>query len=257
MGQRERFVKMLEEELGVYEVFKSWHNGIDYTVEDIADNLIAKGVRLEERREVGHTEFTKDQLTQMMENLVNSSEIANRVAAAEQGYGLERLVHDEAFQVRLAVADQEYGNEILEILAHDPEPAVRRRLAKRGLALDILSRDKNDHVRGQIAEEGYMLDQLVHDESSLVRWLVATNGYGFDLLSKDKDKNVRKEVNDCLKRMGLSVEEWVIANPDKCALPENQKVRLDDAIKDAEMKKGTGSRENCSKVKDTSIDRYK
>ena len=175
--------------------------------------------------------FSRDELIGMMEKLVNSSSSGDRCTAASLGYGLERLVYDEAFQVRCAVAEQGAG---VDVLVHDPEMAVRENLAKKGLALDILMHDSNAIVRSAVVAQNHKLDEMIKDRHALVRWNVVRQGFGLDLLSADKDKSVRMEVRDKLKSLGVSLEEWIKDNPDKCALPENRKKSLDAVISEAD-----------------------
>lgn len=176
-------------------------------------------------------DFSKESLLEMLERLVASSSMADRHVAACVGYGLERLVYDEAFQVRCECARQGYG---VSILIHDPEPSVREALAKKGYALEALMRDENAYVRSAVVAQKYKLGELIQDENSLVRWNVARQEYGWDVLINDRANTVVREVKSMLKEKGLSLEDWIRQNPDKCHLPENRVQGLDAVIAEAD-----------------------
>ena len=175
--------------------------------------------------------YTYKELVGMLESLVNSSSTADRHAAARLGYGLERLVYDEAFQVRGECARQGYG---VSILVRDPEPSVRADLAKYGYALETLMHDENAYVRSAVVAQRYKLGVLIQDENSLVRWNVARQEYGWDVLVNDRANTVSREVKSMLKEKGLTLEDWIRLNPDKCHLPENRVRGLDAVIAEAD-----------------------
>ena len=176
--------------------------------------------------------LSKEAAVLPLERLVTSSSMADRHTAARLGYGLERLVFDEAFQVRCECARQGYG---VSILIRDPEPSVREALAKNGYALEALMHDENAYVRSAVVAQGYKLGELIQDENSLVRWNVARQEYGWDVLIKDRANTVTREVKSMLKEKGLSLEDWIRQNPDKCHLPENRKSGLDSLIAEANV----------------------
>lgn len=214
----------------------------------VAQHLVANGVRVEDEREA-EKGFSKEQLVQMFEKLVNSHEVSDRVAVASVGYGLERLVHDDEASVRAVCAKRGVG---VDVLMEDPDEDVRATLARNGHALDTLLHDESVFVREQVAFAEYGLEKLVNDESDMVRRAVAWRRYGLDKLVNDPSMIVSGAVKNVLmdiwRETGMSLEEWVRANPERCALPENRKERLDDVIKSCEgmsknRDKGTGARD--------------
>lgn len=70
------------------------------------------------------------------------------------------------------------------------------------------------------ARMGYGLDELVHDAEDYVRGVVAEQGYGLDALYSDGNASVREAVEWKLGSMGKTIDEWVLENPGRCALPE-------------------------------------
>lgn len=193
--------------------------------------------------------FSQQEQERMLEQLVSSKSPGERQIAASLGYGLGRLIFDEAFQVRCECARQGAG---VNVLAKDPEPAVRCELAKAGYALETLMHDKNAFVRAEVVQQGYKLDEMIKDSNELVRWNVALMGYGLDALAKDKAPSVVQNVRAILKDSGLSLEDWIQLNPDKCVLPENHKISLDAAISQADaVRSDRGQAEPMNKGKDS------
>lgn len=210
----------------------------EYMSELLSQNEFEEWIRLVEAPTIGPQatipyapDFSRETLIAMLERLVNSSSMADRHAAATLGYGLERLIYDEAFQVRNECARKGYG---VSILVRDPEPSVREALAKHGYALEILMRDENAFVRSAVVAQRYKLSELIHDPNSLVRWNVARQEYGWDHLIKDPANTVTREVKSMLKEKGITLEEWIRLNPDKCHLPENRVRGLDAVIAEAD-----------------------
>lgn len=83
--------------------------------------------------------------------------------------------------------------------------------------------DNEDYLtRAEAALNGLGLDKLVDDLFPYVRKSVAYYKFGLDKLFFDSEWDVR----ECAERSlsGLTVEEWIAQNPDKCALPENHLV---------------------------------
>lgn len=73
-------------------------------------------------------------------------------------------------------------------------------------------------------KNGEGLNVLVDDPDKYVRAEVAWKGYGLDKLANDAESVVRIQVVRFLKLKSndMTLEEWIAANPDKCALPENR-----------------------------------
>ncbi len=205
-----------------------------------------------------NTEFTKNELTDMLDNMVNSTELSDRLAVAKQGYGLDKLVYDREFSVRRVCAEHGAGQ---DVLVRDPEPVVREALAHAGYCLDVLIKDSVAEVRVEVAYQGYGLDTLVNDPHLLVRSAVASNarpqdlailvndpewfvreavakqGYGLDKLAEDRDCDVRNEVKAFLTKHNLTLEKWIKENPDRCVMVENRKGGLDAIIARFEKQK--------------------
>lgn len=81
--------------------------------------------------------------------------------------------------------------------------------------------DSEDYLtRAEAALNGLGLDKLVDDLFPYVRKSVAYYEFGLDKLFFDSEWDVR----ECAERIlsGLTIEEWITQNPDRCALPENQ-----------------------------------
>ena len=94
---------------------------------------------------------------------------------------------------------------------------------RRRLGLDKLVNDPEWWVREAVAWQGFGLEKLVTDRSGYVRWEVAWQGFGLDALAEDENLFVQEATWRYLEKTGMSLEEWVRANPDKCALPENRR----------------------------------
>lgn len=141
-----------------------------------------------------------------LDEKIDSYDSYVRMAAAEQGYGLDILINDERWEVREEVARQGYG-------------------------LDILVNDKYAGVRIMVAKQGYGLDKLINDKDYEVRRTVVKQGYGLDKLINDEDWDVRETVSKHLKDNGYkSIEDWAKANPDK--VHGNNNLETTDTIKD-------------------------
>lgn len=141
-----------------------------------------------------------------LDEKIDSYDSYVRMAAAEQGYGLDILINDYLWEVRAAVAEQGYG-------------------------LDILVNDKYAGVRIIVARQGYCLDKLINDKDYEVRRTVVKQGYGLDKLINDEDWDVRETVSKYLKDNGYkSIEDWAKANPDK--VHGNNNFETNDTIKD-------------------------
>lgn len=102
--------------------------------------------------------------------------------------------------------------------------------------------DKNPHFerlvnsefvyeRNQAIVAGYGLDRLVHDPQNILRAHVAEKGYGLDLLANDPDSSVQNAVHSFLNDHGLSLEEWIQANPEKCVYPLMEKQMRDAGLR--------------------------
>lgn len=213
------------------------------------------------------TDFTKAEMQEMLDSLVHSKNLSDRVAVAKLGYGLDKLVHDEEFQVRRACAEKGFGE---HVLAKDPETAVRETLARNGHCLEELQRDPAASVRAEVALRGHGLDDLIKDTSVIVRasvarygreqdlavlvkdpeWFVreevAKLGYGLDKLTHDKDRTVATAAAWYLKTNGMTLSEWMEQNPSKCALPQEKKRGLDSVIAAANQKKEANKAESVA-----------
>ena len=138
-------------------------------------------------RELTNEEI-RDYFDQNQQRFIKSRDSYIRMAAAEQGYGLDVLLYDEDSIVRQAVAEQGFR---LDILLHDEDFVVRKTVAKKGYGLDILVHDEEWQVRNAVAMKGHGLDNLVHDENWEVRVAVAKQGCGLGILIHDKELVVR------------------------------------------------------------------
>lgn len=99
---------------------------------------------------------------------------------------------------------------------------ARARAASQCLGLDKLAHDESHDVRREVAYQDFQPQTMILDENWTVRYAVASRHYGLDKLIVDSDEDVRMHVANNLKDMGLTIEEWISLNPDRCALPENQ-----------------------------------
>lgn len=109
-----------------------------------------------------------------------------------------------------------------EWIAANPDGCALPENRTRGYDLDKLVGHPDWRIRAAVAKQGYGLEKLVCDQDALVLIAVADQGYGLDLLVKDWRQSVslaaRKRLRDC----GMNIEQWIEANPDRCALPENR-----------------------------------
>lgn len=80
----------------------------------------------------------------------------------------------------------------------------------------------NPDQRFEAALQGWGLDRLAYDLKMSVRLATAVAGYGFDRLISDPNEIIQKHIYHVLGESGLTIEEWVDQNPDKCVLPENK-----------------------------------
>lgn len=204
------------------------------------------------------SEFSKEEMKDMLDSLVHSKYLPEREIAAKLGYGLDELVHDEESHVRKICAEKGFG---LHILVNDPETTVRETLARNGHCLEELQRDPVASVRAEVALRGHGLDDLIKDKSVMVRaavarygreqdlailvkdpeWFVreevAKQGYGLDKLTHDTDRTVATSAAWYLKTNGTTLSEWMEQNPSRCALNREQKRGLDSVIAEANKKK--------------------
>lgn len=97
----------------------------------------------------------------------------------------------------------------------------RSSAARKGWGLDKLIGDESCAVRAAVAEQGYGLNLLVNDPRWQTRIEVARQGYGLDKLVKDVSPKVREATMMSIVQKFPNLEEWVKANPDKCALSKN------------------------------------
>ena len=197
----------------------------------------------------------------LLTELVSDPDLHVREVVAARGYGLDKLAKDEDRDVQEAVRkrltddrttlsawiennpdkcalpeNRGYGSlsvvqkvelaarggeSVLQALAKDDESIVRAAVARQGYALDSFIDDPEPAVRFEVAMHGHELGRLAGDAAYTVRKAVALQGFGLDALAEDSVAGVREEVERYLALSGMSLEEWVKENPDKCALPEN------------------------------------
>ena len=151
---------------------------------------------------------------------------------------LAEFLHDNYSDLRHAVAEQGYG---LDVLVNDPDGYVREAVAEQGYGLEILVNDPDWRIRETVAYQGFGLEILVNDENWRVRCAVADQGFGLDVLVNDEDKYVRRNVDEFLDEHGISLGEWIKANPDRCALPENR-ARAEEAEAETQAQAHRGPR---------------
>lgn len=157
-------------------------------------------VHIRKRKEqVGSMKYTVEQL----EEKVRSENWAERMIAAENGYGLDVLVEDKDERVRAAVARQGY---CLAKLVRDKHWWVRVEVANMGYGLEKLVEDEDSYVRAAVARQGYGLDRLVNDEAWVVREAVAECGSALELLMDDKNDGVRFSAEERLEADGVDVQ---------------------------------------------------
>ena len=135
--------------------------------------------------------YTREQLEEMLDQLVVSFNSDIRYAVAKTGYEIEKFVNDQDVRIRQVVAQFGYG---LDVLLKDSAWQVRAEVAKQGYGLDVLVNDRFDGVRMAVAEQGYGLDKLIDDDAWGVRVYVAQQGYGLDKLMYDEVYCVREAV---------------------------------------------------------------
>lgn len=143
----------------------------------------------------------------ILDKLVDSKNLSDKIATAKQNYGLDKLIYDESWEVRQAVAKQGFG---LDILIKDIDEDVRVEIAKHNYKLDILVNDEDPYVRQAVAEQKFGLNILINDPVWFVRNEVARQGYGLDILINDEEFIIRNTVDDYLKEHNLTIEEWCI-----------------------------------------------
>lgn len=83
----------------------------------------------------------------------------------------------------------------------------------------------NPDIRRTAAAWGYGPDKLVDDPEMAVQIELAERGWGLDKLVNHSDRQITYQVENALKREGLTLNEWIKKHPDKCALPENREVK--------------------------------
>ena len=164
-----------------------------------------------------------------MDKLVDSSNLADRVNAARQGYGLDELVWDNNEFVRLAVTMQGRQQDLETLAVIDAVQKVCERgssarenvvhildinNSKYSRLLDWFVNYENFGVRAAVARHGRDkdLDVLVHDKSDWVRCVVAQQGRDkdLDLLVYDE----RDWVRCVVAKQGRPQDLVVLANDD-------------------------------------------
>ncbi len=90
-----------------------------------------------------------------------------RLAAASQGFALNRLISDKSALVRSAIARIKYGHE-------------------------HLAKDKNWKVRATVAThcKPRVLSNMIHDESHYVRYIIVKRGFHLEHFINDSDEEV-------------------------------------------------------------------
>ena len=107
------------------------------------------------------------------------------------------------------------------VLNSDPEKRIAA--AQDGLGLDKLIDDEDYNVRIAVASKGYHPEEMINDPEPYVRAEVASCDYGLDKLALDECAcPVVEAVERCLDKQGITLEEWIAQNPDKCVLDENK-----------------------------------
>ena len=104
-----------------------------------------------------------------------------------------------------------------------PDPQKRITAALDGLGLDKLIDDEDCDVRVAVASKGYHPEELINDPEPYVRAEVASCDYGLDKLALDECVcPVVEAVERYLDEQGITLEDWIRNNSDRCALPENR-----------------------------------
>lgn len=90
-----------------------------------------------------------------------------RLAAATEGFALNKLIHDESALVRSSIARIKYGHE-------------------------FLLKDKNWRVRATVAQhcKPKLLVGMINDEHHFVRYVVAKRGYHLEHFINDPDEEI-------------------------------------------------------------------
>ena len=99
-----------------------------------------------------------------------SKTLSDKLRDVLEHKNLKEYIQDENYLVRYAVCETGFG---LDILLHDPEPAVRRQVAMQQYGLETLMYDRDEWVRAAVAQQGYGLNILLKDESIQVRNIAA------------------------------------------------------------------------------------
>ena len=178
--------------------------------------------------------------TGYMEEMILDENKVIRANVASHGYGLDVLIDDDEAYVRKAVAKQGYG---LKVLVRDKSPEVRIEVANKGYGLEQLIDDKALGVREAVAKQGYGFDKLIQtkgeDARSLREIIHATLLETYrpeickEIIEKRHDASayvIIRDFSDMVEYGKVEpfdfdavLERWIKENPDKCALPENQK----------------------------------
>ena len=110
-----------------------------------------------------------------------------------------------------------------------PDPQKRITAALDGLGLDKLIDDEDYNVRIAVASKGYHPEEMINDPEPYVRAEVASCDFGLDKLSLDECVcPVVEAVERCLDKQGITLEEWIAQNPDKCVLDVNKPAQGED-----------------------------
>ena len=92
------------------------------------------------------------------------------------------------------------------------------------LGLDELMSVDDDYIQHALAEEGFELASLSLDDSWFVRQSVAKQGVALNILAKDPDARVRVRAETYLSEHGLTLDEWIAENPDKCVAQTQEQI---------------------------------
>lgn len=91
--------------------------------------------------------------------------------------------------------------------------------------------DESWEYRWNGVQLGFGLDKLVYDKDPFIRQSIARIGYGLDVLAKDKSNWVLQAVNEYLnKNRYNTINDWIIKNPDKCVLLNENIQKYNDLI---------------------------
>lgn len=158
-----------------------------------------------------------------MDKLVDSKDPIDRIHAASKGYGLDILINDEDPEVREAVAKQGYS---LDILENDKDYKVRLAVAKQGYDLDNFVEDPKNEIRLIVAKHSHGLNVLVNDSCNDIKRELINQGYGLDKFYMDKF--LKSNVFDKLSQLGISIFQFRKQYPDKCGLPDDKFISLNN-----------------------------